>query len=241
MGAAGRDFTISTLPFVTTPPARLRRLHATQIPNIEGRIYPPALAGALYPKGIPIFPESDLTDLIKKFSVDQVVFAYSDTSHETVMHKASEALAAGADFCLMGPKATLLKSNKTVVAICAVRTGSGKSQTSRAVVTALKAMGKRLVVAPSDAVWRLAKQAVQRFATMDDLTKANVTIEEREEYEPHLACGSIVYAGADYEKYCDAPKKKRKSWSGTAGITTCRFSNPTSYLWWLTLIAPGMS
>ena len=124
MGAAGRDFHNFNVAFRDNSTCEVVAFTATQIPNIEGRTYPPALAGALYPNGIPIFPESELATLIKRFSVDQVVFAYSDTSHETVMHKASEALAAGADFRLMGPKATLLKSKKTVVAICAVRTGS---------------------------------------------------------------------------------------------------------------------
>ncbi len=201
MGAAGRDFHNFNVAFRENPACEVVAFTATQIPNIEGRIYPAALAGALYPKGIPIFPESELTDLIKRFSVDQVIFAYSDVSHETVMHKASIALAAGVDFRLMGPKATLLKSKKPVVAVCAVRTGSGKSQTTRAVVAALKKMGKHIVVVRHPMPYgELAKQAVQRFATMDDLTKADVTIEEREEYEPHLACGSIVYAGADYEK-----------------------------------------
>ena len=201
MGAAGRDFHNFNVVFRRDPDYEVVAFTATQIPNIEGRIYPAELAGPLYPNGIPVFPESELADLIRKFSVDQVVFAYSDVSHETVMHKASIAQAAGADFCLLGPKATLLKSSKPVVAICAVRTGSGKSQTSRAVTAALKAMGKRLVVVRHPMPYgELAKQAVQRFETMEDLTKADVTIEEREEYEPHLARGSIVYAGADYEK-----------------------------------------
>lgn len=201
MGAAGRDFHNFNVVFRDNRDCEVVAFTATQIPNIEDRTYPATLAGALYPEGIPIFPESDLVELINKFSVDQVIFAYSDVSHETVMHKASIALAAGADFRLMGPKATLLKAKKPIVAICAVRTGSGKSQTSRAVTDALKAMGKRLVVVRHPMPYgELAKQAVQRFETMEDLVKANVTIEEREEYEPHLARGSIVYAGADYEK-----------------------------------------
>ena len=201
MGAAGRDFHNFNVAFRDNRDCEVVAFTATQIPNIEDRTYPATLAGDLYPNGIPIFPENELVDLIKKFSVDQVIFAYSDVSHETVMHKASIALAAGADFRLMGPKATLLKSRKPVVAICAVRTGSGKSQTSRAVTDALKAMGKRLVVVRHPMPYgELAKQAVQRFETMTDLVKADVTIEEREEYEPHLARGSIVYAGADYEK-----------------------------------------
>ena len=201
MGAAGRDFHNFNLVFRDNPACQVVAFTATQIPNIEGRIYPATLAGPLYPDGIPIFPEDELVELIRKFSVDHVIFAYSDVSHETVMHRASVALAAGADFCLLGPKATMLKSKRKVVAICAVRTGSGKSQTTRAVAEALKAMGKRLVVVRHPMPYGdLTRQAVQRFATMDDLTKENVTIEEREEYEPHIARGSIVYAGADYER-----------------------------------------
>ena len=201
MGAAGRDFHNFNLVFRDNPACQVVAFTATQIPNIEGRTYPATLAGPLYPDGIPIFPEDELVDLIRKFSVDQVIFAYSDVSHETVMHRASVALAAGADFRLLGPKATMLKSKRPVVAICAVRTGAGKSQTTRAVAEALKAMGKRLVVVRHPMPYGdLTRQAVQRFATMDDLTKENVTIEEREEYEPHIARGSIVYAGADYEK-----------------------------------------
>ena len=201
MGAAGRDFHNFNLVFRDDPTRQVVAFTATQIPNIEGRTYPATLAGPLYPNGIPIFPEDELVELIRKFSVDQVIFAYSDVSHETVMHRASIALAAGADFRLLGPKATMLKSKRPVVAICAVRTGSGKSQTTRAVAEALKAMGKRVVVVRHPMPYGdLTRQAVQRFATMDDLTNENVTIEEREEYEPHIAGGLIVFAGADYEK-----------------------------------------
>jgi predicted GTPase len=201
MGAAGRDFHNFNLVFRDNPACQVVAFTATQIPDIEGRTYPATLAGSLYPEGIPIFPEDELVDVIRKFSVGQVVFAYSDVSHETVMHRASVALAAGADFCLLGPKATMLKSKRPVVAVCAVRTGSGKSQTTREIARALKAMGKRLVVVRHPMPYGdLTRQAVQRFATMDDLTSEDVTIEEREEYEPHIACGFIVYAGADYEK-----------------------------------------
>ncbi len=201
MGAAGRDFHNFNVAFRDNPAYQVVAFTATQIPNIEGRTYPASLAGSLYPHGIPIFPESELADLIKKLVVDQVIFAYSDVSHETVMHKASIAMAAGADFRLMGPSATMLKSHKPIVAVCAVRTGSGKSQTTRAVAAALKEMGKRVVVIRHPMPYGdLAKQAVQRFATMDDLTRENATIEEREEYEPHIARGSVVYAGVDYEK-----------------------------------------
>ncbi len=201
MGAAGRDFHNFNVAFRDDLAYEVVAFTATQIPNIEGRTYPASLAGSHYPRGIPIYPESELARLVKKLSVDQVIFAYSDVSHETVMHKASVALAAGADFRLMGPHATMLKSNKPVVAVCAVRTGAGKSQTTRAVASALKAMGKRVVVIRHPMPYGdLAKQAVQRFATMDDLVKENATIEEREEYEPHIARGSVVYAGVDYEK-----------------------------------------
>ncbi len=201
MGAAGRDFHNFNVYFRDNPAYQVVAFTATQIPNIEGRVYPAALAGALYPQGIPIHPEADLPMLIQQHEITQVVFAYSDVSHETVMHRASVALAAGADFRLMGPRATMVKSTKPVVAICAVRTGSGKSQTTRAVAGALQAMGKRVVAIRHPMPYGdLAKQAVQRFATYDDLVKHETTIEEREEYEPHIARGTIVYAGVDYEK-----------------------------------------
>jgi predicted GTPase len=201
MGAAGRDFHNFNVYFRDNPAYRVVAFTATQIPNIAGRVYPAALAGSLYPNGIPIHPESDLPQLIQQHQVSQVIFAYSDISHETVMHRASVALAAGADFRLLGPRATMLKSSKPVVAVCAVRTGSGKSQTTRAVVAALRAMNKRIVVIRHPMPYGdLTRQAVQRFASYDDLVKQQTTIEEREEYEPHLARGTIVYAGVDYEK-----------------------------------------
>ncbi len=201
MGAAGRDFHNFNVYFRDNPAYDVVAFTATQIPNIDGRVYPAVLAGSLYPKGIPIYPESDLPDLIQQHQVNQVIFAYSDVSHETVMHRASVALAAGADFRLMGPRATMVKSTKPVVAICAVRTGSGKSQTTRAVAGILQGMGKRVVAIRHPMPYGdLAKQAVQRFATYDDLAKHETTIEEREEYEPHIARGTIVYAGVDYEK-----------------------------------------
>jgi len=201
MGAAGRDFHNFNVYFRDNPAYQVVAFTATQIPNIEGRLYPAALAGSLYPKGIPIHPESDLPQLIKTHGVNQVIFAYSDVSHETVMHRASVALAAGADFRLLGPRTTMVKSVKPVVAVCAVRTGSGKSQTTRAVASALQALGKRVVAIRHPMPYGdLAQQAVQRFATYDDLAKHATTIEEREEYEPHIARGTVVYAGVDYEK-----------------------------------------
>ncbi len=201
MGAAGRDFHNFNVYLRDNPAYNMVAFTATQIPNIEGRLYPSALAGSRYPDGIPIYAESDLSTLIQKHRVNQVIFAYSDVSHETVMNRASIVLAAGADFRMLGPRATMLKSNKPVVAICAVRTGSGKSQTTRAVAGILKAMGKRVVAVRHPMPYGdLTKQLVQRFADYGDLDRYETTIEEREEYEPHLNRGTVVYAGVDYEK-----------------------------------------
>ncbi|MBC7263566.1 MAG: GTPase [Chloroflexi bacterium] len=201
MGAAGRDFHNFNVYFRDNKAYEVVAFTATQIPNIEGRIYPAALAGKLYPKGIPIYPEEELADLIRKHSVDQVVFAYSDVSHEYVMHRASLVLAAGADFRLMGTKSTMLKAKVPVVSVCAVRTGSGKSQTTRRVADILtKELGKKVVVVRHPMPYGdLVKQTAQRFASYADLDRYECTIEEREEYEPHLDRGNIVYAGVDYE------------------------------------------
>jgi len=179
---------------------RSSRFTATQIPNIEGRKYPAELAGSLYPNGIDIYPESQLDELIKKFNVDLVVFSYSDVAHEYVMHKASQAMVAGASFMLLGPKQTMVESSKPVIAVCAGRTGSGKSQTTRRVVEILRDLGKKVVVVRHPMPYGdLVAQKVQRFATYDDLDYHKCTIEEREEYEPHIDRGAIVYAGVDYE------------------------------------------
>jgi predicted GTPase len=200
MGAAGRDFHNFNVFFRNNPEYVVVAFTATQIPNIEGRKYPAQLAGSLYPQGIPIYPESDLVRLVDELKVDQVIFAYSDVSHETVMHKASIVLAAGADFRLMGPHSTQLKSNKPVVSVCAVRTGSGKSQTTRRVSLILKGMGYKVAAIRHPMPYGdLVKQAVQRFADFSDLDKNECTIEEREEYEPHLVNGVLVFAGVDYE------------------------------------------
>jgi predicted GTPase len=199
MGAAGRDFHNFNVFFRDNEQYEVVAFTATQIPNIEGRVYPAQLAGSLYPQGIAIYAEHELTNLIRKLKVHQVVFAYSDVPHEYVMHKASEALAAGADFRLMGADSTMLKSRKPVVSIGAVRTGSGKSQTTRCVCEILKEMGKKVVAVRHPMPYGdLVAQAVQRFATFDDLDRYRCTIEEREEYEPHLSRGTIVYAGVDY-------------------------------------------
>lgn len=201
MGAAGRDFHNFNTYFRHNPDYEVVAFTATQIPNIEGRTYVAELAGELYPDGIPIYPEEQLDDLIRDEEIDQVIFAYSDVPHTYVMHKASQVLAAGADFRLMGLKGTLLKSSKPVVSVCAVRTGSGKSQTTRLVAKILREMGYTVAAVRHPMPYgNLVAQAVQRFADYDDLDEYECTIEEREEYEPHLDNGVIVYAGVDYER-----------------------------------------
>lgn len=200
LGAAGRDFHNFNVYFRDNEDYEVVAFTATQIPDIQGRKYPAVLAGKLYPNGIDILDESEMIDLIKKHKIDLVVFAYSDVTHEYVMHKASAAMAAGADFMLMGPEHTMVKSTKPVVAVTAVRTGVGKSQTTRRVAEILQGMGKKVVAIRHPMPYGdLAKQAVQRFATYDDLDKHETTIEEREEYEPHIDKGIVVYAGVDYE------------------------------------------
>jgi predicted GTPase len=205
MGAAGRDFHNFNVVYRDDPEVEVVAFTATQIPGIEGRRYPPELAGSRYPEGIPIHPEDDLLQLIGELEVDQVVFAYSDVSHLHVMHSASEVMAAGTDFTLLGPDSTMLRSDKPVVSIGAVRTGSGKSQTTRAVVRALKAQGRNPVVVRHPMPYgNLVAQRVQRFASYEDLEEADATVEEREEYEAHLESGTVVYAGVDYEEILKA-------------------------------------
>jgi predicted GTPase len=201
MGAAGRDFHNFNTYFRNNPSYEVVAFTATQIPNIEGRTYPAELAGANYPEGIPIYPEEQLEALIREQRIDQVIFAYSDIPHEYVMHKASVVLATGADFRLMGVHNTQLKSEKPVIAVCAARTGSGKSQTSRKVAEILRGLGYSVAAIRHPMPYGdLTKQAVQRFVTYEDLEKHECTIEEREEYEPHIDRGVIVYAGVDYER-----------------------------------------
>ncbi len=217
MGAAGRDFHNFNVYFRDNPTYEVMAFTATQIPNIEKRTYPPELAGQLYPNGIRIYPESELEALIRRFDVQQVIFAYSDVQHEYVMHKASQVLAIGADFRLMGAKETMLQSSVPIISVCAVRTGSGKSQTSRRVSDILRQMGKRLVVVRHPMPYGdLVKQACQRFASYADLDRYECTIEEREEYEPHLDRGSIVYAGVDYERILRQAEKEAEVilWDG---------------------------
>lgn len=200
LGAAGRDFHNFNTFFRGNDDYQVVAFTATQIPDIDGRRYPAELAGAAYPEGIPIFAESEMESLIAEHDVDVVVFSYSDVTHEHVMHMGSRAMAAGASYLLLGAQQTMVASSKPVVAVCAARTGAGKSQTSRRVAELLTAAGKKVVVVRHPMPYGdLVKQAVQRFETYDDLAKHDVTIEEREEYEPHIDAGRIVYAGVDYE------------------------------------------
>jgi predicted GTPase len=200
-GAAGRDFHNFNVVYRERPDYDVVAFTATQIPNIDGRVYPAELAGELYPGGIPILPESALEQLVREHEIDEVVFAYSDVTHEHVMHVGSRALAAGASYRLIAPQLTMLASTKPVVAICAVRTGSGKSQTTRHVAGLLRDAGKRVAVLRHPMPYGdLTEQVAQRFAQYEDLDEADATIEEREEYEPHIAEGNLVFAGIDYER-----------------------------------------
>jgi predicted GTPase len=209
MGAAGRDFHNFNVVYRADPDIDVVAFTATQIPFIEKRRYPPELAGPRYPAGIPIHLEDQLPRLIRELQVDDVVFSYSDVSHQYVMHKASVVLAAGASFVLLGPGATMLEPNVPTVAVCAVRTGSGKSQTTRKVVKTLKDYDRTPVVVRHPMPYGdLTAQRVQRFASFQDLDEASVTIEEREEYEPHLRNGTVVYAGVDYEQILDQAQKE---------------------------------
>lgn len=209
MGAAGRDFHNFNVYFRDNERYEVVAFTATQIPDIAGRMYPAELAGKLYPNGIPIYPEDQLEELIVKHDIDQAIFAYSDLSHVDIMHKASAVMAAGADFRLMGPNTTMLKSKVPIVAIVAVRTGVGKSQTTRYVSQALIDAGLKVVAIRHPMPYGdLAKQAVQRFATYEDLDIHECTIEEREEYEPHIDRGVIVYAGVDYGRILEEAEKE---------------------------------
>ncbi len=208
MGAAGRDFHNFNVFFKNNKDYRLVCFTAAQIPNIDGRGYPKMLSGKLYPRGIPIYPETELKRLISKFAVDVVVFSYSDISNDYVMHKASEVIAAGADFWLLGGRSSMLKSRRKVIAVCAVRTGAGKSQTTRLVCEILREKGYRFVVVRHPMPYGdLSKQIVQKFSKMTDLDRHNCTIEEREEYEPHIRRKTTLFAGVDYYRILKAAEK----------------------------------
>ena len=209
VGAAGRDFHNFNLAYRGREEYEVVAFTATQIPNIDGRRYPPELAGHLYPAGIPIHQESKLEELVREHDVDEVVFSYSDVTHEHVMHIGSRVLAAGASYSLLSPHRTMLTSSRPVVAVCAVRTGSGKSQTTRHIAKLLRDAGKRVAVLRHPMPYGdLTKQAVQRFADYADLDAADATIEEREEYEPHIAEGNVVFAGIDYAAILDEAEQE---------------------------------
>jgi len=225
MGAAGRDFHNFNLYFKNNPNYEVVAFTATQIPNIEGRQYPPELSGERYPKGIPIYEEGKLSGLIKDMNIDLVVFAYSDVPHEYVMQKGSEVLAAGANYMILSPKHTQIKASVPVISVCAIRTGCGKSQTSRKITALLKNTNKKVVAIRHPMPYGdLAKQAVQRFESYDDLDKHDCTIEEREEYEPYIDAGLVVYAGVDYEAITRQAEKEAEIiiWDGG--------NNDTSFL-----------
>jgi predicted GTPase len=215
---------------------------ATQIPNIEGRIYPTVLAGELYPDGIPIVPENDLEDIIHQQKVDIVVFSYSDISHKMVMHLASRTVAAGSSFMLLGHDQTAIRSSKPVIAVCAARTGSGKSQTTRAVASILKEMGRRIAVIRHPMPYGdLAKQAVQRFETYSDLDLHETTIEEREEYEPHIDAGNLVFAGVDYEAILREAEASADVILWDGGNNDSSFYKADLYITLLDALRPGHS
>ncbi len=231
LGAAGRDFHNFNVFFRDNPAFEVVAFTATQIPNIEDRLYPPELAGPLYPQGIPILPEARLESIIQEHQIDVVVFAYSDVSHEYVMHLASRAATAGADFWLLGGRRVMLESTRPVVAVTAARTGCGKSQTTRHITDILREMGKKVVVVRHPMPYGdLRKQRVQRFATYQDLDRYECTIEEREEYEPHLERGLVVYAGVDYEAILRQAEQEAEVVLWDGGNNDLPFFRPTLHI-----------
>ncbi len=236
MGAAGRDFHNFNTYYRDDNTVDVVCFTATQIPDIEGRRYPAKLAGKLYPKGIPIYPEEMLQDLIAKHDIDEVAFSYSDVPHEYVMHRASEVMAAGSNFILLGPDHTMLRSTKPLIAVTAVRTGAGKSQTTRRVCEILKELGKKVVAVRHPMPYGdLTKQISQRFATIADLKKHKCTIEEMEEYEPHIARGQIIYAGVDYEVILRQAEKEADVVVWDGGNNDLPFYEPDL---WITVADP---
>jgi predicted GTPase len=236
MGAAGRDFHNFNTVYRDDPAVRVVAFTATQIPFINDRTYPAELAGRSYPDGIRIHDESELAALIRDLDVDDVVFSYSDVSHDYVMHKGSEVLAAGANFVLLGPDATMLDADIPVVAVTAVRTGSGKSQTTRAIAGALKDAGKRVVAVRHPMPYgNLAEQRVQRYAELGDLDRYHTTIEEREEYEPHIRSGTVIYAGVDYGEILSEAQREGDVLLWDGGNNDLPFYRPTV---WVTVVDP---
>ena len=239
-GAAGRDFHNFNLVYRDRDDYEVVAFTATQIPNIDGRVYPAALAGALYPDGIPIVAEDELEAVIAQNEAEEVVFAYSDVTHEHVMHIGSRALAAGASYRLLSPRETMLTSSKPVVAVCAVRTGAGKSQTTRYVAQLLRGGGKRVAVLRHPMPYGdLEKQAVQRFANYADLDAADCTIEEREEYEPHLRDGNLVFAGVDYAAILEAAEQEADVILWDGGNNDTPFIKPNLHIVVLDPHRPG--
>ena len=231
MGAAGRDFHNFNVHFRNNRDFKVIGFTAAQIPGIHRRVYPPELAGTAYPNGIPVYLEEELPKLIREFKIDQVFFAYSDISNQDVMHKASMVLACGADFSFMGLESTLLKAKVPVISVCAVRTGAGKSQTSRLIARILKEKGQRVVVVRHPMPYGdLKRQIVQRFACRQDLDKCKCTIEEREEYEPHVDEGSVVYAGADYERVFREAEKEADIIVWDGGNNDVPFVKPSLHI-----------
>ncbi|MGK7311718.1 MAG: cyclic 2,3-diphosphoglycerate synthase [Candidatus Longimicrobiales bacterium M2_2A_002] len=236
LGAAGRDFHNFNVVYRDDPDTEVVGFTAEQIPGIDERTYPPELAGELYPDGITIYPESRLEELIDELDVERCIMAYSDVSYEYTMGLGARVNAAGAEFAMMGAKQTMLQSSKPVVAVCASRTGAGKSQTSRAVVRLLRDAGRQVAVIRHPMPYGdLAAQRVQRFETEDDLVRHNVTIEEREEYEPHLAAGSVVFAGVDYEAILREAEKEADVILWDGGNNDFAFYRPDVYI---TLVDP---
>ena len=231
MGAAGRDFHNFNVFFRNNPDIEVVAFTATQIPFIEDRKYPPELAGPRYPNGIPIYPEEELPELIEKYKVTDVYFSYSDVSHIYVMNRASIVLSKGATFHLLGPRDTMIKANKTVIAVTAMRTGAGKSPTTRYISKALKNMGLRVgIIRHPMPYGNLVKQMAQRFETLEDLDRYEVTIEEREDYEPHIRNGFIVYSGVDYEKVLNIAEKENDIILWDGGNNDYPFIKPDLYI-----------
>ena len=240
MGAAGRDFHNFNVYFRTRKEYEVVAFTATQIPGIDDKIYPPILSGKLYPKGIPIFPESKLLFLIEKYGIEQVVFAYSDVPYDHVMHKASEVLAAGADFWILGTHSTTLKTRLPVISICATRTGAGKSQTARKIVKILNGMGKKVVVIRHPMPYGdLANQICQRFASYGDFESNNCTIEEREEYESYVEAGAVVYAGVDYKKILQKAEREAEIIVWDGGNNDFSFLRPDLHIVVTDALRPG--
>ncbi len=240
MGAAGRDFHNFNVVFRDDPSYRVRAFTAAQIPFISGRRYPPALAGKLYPSGIPVVPETELDRLLRRYPASEVIFAYSDISHADLMHKASHVLAMGADFRLMGPDATMLKSRKPVISVCAVRTGCGKSQVTRYLCGMLREQGiKPVVVRHPMPYGDLSRQAVERFAHQEDLLLYHCTIEEREELEPLIGRCGVVYAGVDYRRILGAAEREGEVIIWDGGNNDFPFFRPDLEITMVDPLRPG--